>query len=276
MCCRSIEGNYIVSSSIFRSDLLKNKNIVVTGGGSGIGRAIVEECHRLGARLAIGARKVERLDETVAAIEADGGDIFGAPLDIRDEANVGAWVEQVADRWGGRIDVLVNNAGGQFPSPALAIKPKGWRAVVDTNLNGTWFMTQAVAEKMMKMGHGRVINIVANMWRGFPGMAHTGAARAGVVNLTKTLALEWAQKGILVNAIAPGVIRSSGLDTYPDAIRESIETEVPKHIPLRRLGHMNDVAWAVAYLASPAADYITGETICVDGGQAHWGTVFPV
>ena len=276
MCCRSIEGNYIVSSSIFRSDLLKNKNIVVTGGGSGIGRAIVEECHRLGARLAIGARKVERLNETVAAIEADGGDIFGAPLDIRDEANVEAWVEQVADRWGGRIDVLVNNAGGQFPSPALAIKPKGWRAVVDTNLNGTWFMTQAVAEKMMKMGHGRVINIVANMWRGFPGMAHTGAARAGVVNLTKTLALEWAQKGILVNAIAPGVIRSSGLDTYPDAIRESIETEVPKHIPLRRLGHMNDVAWAVAYLASPAADYITGETICVDGGQAHWGTVFPV
>jgi len=137
-------------------------------------------------------------------------------------------------------------------------------------------MTQAVATKMMTVGSGRIINIVANMWRGFPGMAHTGAARAGVVNLTKTLALEWSQMGILVNAVAPGVIRSSGLDTYPEAVRNSVETEVPKHIPLRRLGHMNDVAWAVAYLASPAGDYITGETICVDGGQAHWGTVFPV
>ena len=107
-------------------------------------------------------------------------------------------------------------------------------------------------------------------------MAHTGAARAGVVNLTRTLALEWAKSGILVNAIAPGVIRSSGLDTYPQEIRDSIETEVPKHIPLKRLGTMEDVAWAVAYLAGPCGDYITGETICVDGGQAHWGTVFPI
>ena len=170
----------------------------------------------------------------------------------------------------------MNNAGGQFPSPALNIKPKGWRAVIDTNLNGTWLMTQAVAQSMFFKSGGKVVNIVANMWRGFPGMAHTGAARAGVVNLTKSLALEWAKNRILVNAVAPGVIRSSGLDTYPKAVRDSIETEVPKHIPLKRLGTMEDVAWAVTYLASPAGDYITGETICVDGGQAHWGTVFSV
>ena len=169
----------------------------------------------------------------------------------------------------GPATVLVNNAGGQFPSPALNIKPNGWRAVIDTNLNGTWLMTQAVAQSMFFKSGGKVVNIVANMWRGFPGMAHTGAARAGVVNLTKSLALEWAKNRILVNAVAPGVIRSSGLDTYPKAVRDSIETEVPKHIPLKRLGTMEDVAWAVTYLASPAGDYITGETICVDGGQAH-------
>ena len=160
---------------------------------------------------------------------------------------------EVAERWGGRIDVLVNNAGGQFPSPAAAIKPKGWRAVIDTNLNGTWFVSQAVGQQMIKAKQGKIINIVANMWRGFPGMAHTGAARAGVVNLTKTLALEWAKHNILVNAVAPGVIRSSGLDTYPEFVRASIETEVPKHIPLKRLGTMDDVVWSVAFLASKAA-----------------------
>jgi citronellol/citronellal dehydrogenase len=266
----------VKASAIFRPDLLKGKTVIVTGGGSGIGRAIVDECHALGARIAIGARKQARLDDTVAAISADGGDIYGAPLDIRDETSIESWVDAVAHRWDGQIDILVNNAGGQFPSPASAIKPKGWRAVVDTNLNGTWFMTQAVAQKMMAKNGGRIINIVANMWRGFPGMAHTGAARAGVVNLTKTLSLEWARHNILVNAVAPGVIRSSGLDTYPEAIRNALETEVPKHIPLKRLGTMDDVAWAVVYLASAAGDYVTGETICVDGGQAHWGTVFPI
>jgi citronellol/citronellal dehydrogenase len=137
-------------------------------------------------------------------------------------------------------------------------------------------MSQAVGKRMVARGQGRVINIVANMWRGFPGMAHTGAARAGVVNLTKTLALEWAKAGVLVNAVAPGVIRSSGLDNYAPEVREMLETTVPEQIPLRRLGTELDVAWAVVYLAAPSGDYVTGETICVDGGQAHWGNVFPV
>ena len=262
-------------SSIFRTDLLAGETVLVTGGGSGIGAVIAQEVGSLGATVAIGARKTERLKETATRLRAEGITVFEAPLDIRDESSIQRFLDEMTEDIG-PATILVNNAGGQFPSPALNIKPKGWRAVIDTNLNGTWLMTQAVAASMFQKNGGKVINIVANMWRGFPGMAHTGAARAGVVNLTKTLALEWAKNQILVNAIAPGVIRSSGLDTYPQVVRDSIETEVPKHIPLKRLGTMEDVAWAVTYLASTAGDYITGETICVDGGQAHWGTVFTI
>ena len=226
-------------SAIFRPDLLQGQVIIVTGGGSGIGRAIAAECGALGATIAIGARGQERLDEAAEALRAGGAEVHAAPLDIRDEAACAAFVDDVVARYG-RVDVLVNNAGGQFPSPAIQIRPKGWRAVVDTNLNGTWWMSQAAGQHMLKAKRGRIINIVANMWRGFPGMAHTGAARAAVVNLTRTLALEWARSGVLVNAVAPGVIRSSGLETYPEAIRSQIETEVPKHIPLRRLGDVDD------------------------------------
>ncbi len=262
-------------SAVFRSDLLRDKVVIVTGGGSGIGKCIARECAALGAKIAIGARKEPRLLETAEELRAQGAQVFAQTLDIRNLEQVESWVQELHKQWG-QIDVLVNNAGGQFPSPAIAISPKGWRAVIDTNLNGTWNMTQTVGKIMLQQKQGRIISIVANMWRGFPGMAHTGAARAGVVNLTRTLALEWARQGVLVNAIAPGVIRSSGLDTYPKEVRDSIETEVPKHIPLRRLGVEEDVAWAVAYLAGPPGNYITGETLCVDGGQAHWGTVFPI
>ncbi len=258
------------ASAVYRDDLLAGKIIAVTGGGSGIGKEIAAECLALGATVVIGGRKTERLEAMAEELGCES-----ARLDIRDTEVVQSWVDGVVERHD-RIDVLVNNAGGQFPSPAMHISHKGWRAVVDTNLNGTWYMTQAVGKHMVKAGGGRVINIVANMWRGFPGMAHTGAARAAVVNLTKTLALEWAKHGILVNAVAPGVIRSTGLDTYPPELKATFETELPKHIPLKRLGTVEDVAWSVVYLAGPAGDYITGETICVDGGQAHWGTVFPI
>ncbi len=265
----------MLPSKIFRPDLLAEKTVIVTGGVSGIGLAIALECGRLGARIAIGARKAERLDAAAELLRAEGIDVFCQPLDIRDQEAAEAWVK-AAHAHLGRLDVLVDNAGGQFPSPAINISPKGWRAVIDTNLNGTWNMTQAVGRVMIAQNEGRIINIVANMWRGFPGMAHTGAARAGVVNLTKTLALEWARHNVLVNAVAPGVIRSSGLDTYPIEIREAFDATVPQHIPLKRLGTEEDAVWPVVYLASPAGDFITGETICVDGGQAHWGVVFPI
>lgn len=263
-------------SEVFRPDLLADQVVLVTGGGSGIGRSIAEECVALGARVAIGGRKAERLSETADELRAGGAQVFAAAVDIRDPDAAAAWIDAVRVELG-PLDVLVNNAGGQFPSAAIDIEPKGWRAVIDTNLNGTWYMTRAFAQQQRRDRRpGRVISIVANMWRGFPGMAHTAAARAGVVNLTKTLALEWAKDQILVNAVAPGVIRSSGLDTYPEAVQALLDAEVPKHIPLRRLGTVEDVAWAVAYLAGPGGRYVTGETFCVDGGQAHWGTVFPV
>jgi citronellol/citronellal dehydrogenase len=263
-------------SEVFRPGLLAGQVVAVTGGGSGIGLAIAQECAALGARVAIGGRSETRLDDAAQALRADGAEVFAAPLDIRDPEAATAWMAAVREQVGA-VDVLVNNAGGQFPSAAVDIQPKGWRAVIDTNLNGTWYMSQAFAAQLLADGReGRIINIVANMWRGFPGMAHTGAARAGVVNLTRTLALEWARHGILVNAVAPGVIRSTGLDTYPDAVRAMVESEVPQHIPLKRLGTVEDVAWAVVYLAGPAGRYVTGEALCVDGGQQHWGTVFPV
>jgi citronellol/citronellal dehydrogenase len=266
----------LTASDVYRSDLLAGKVILVTGGGTGIGLRIAAECASLGASIAISGRGEDRLEEAAEQLRAGGAMVHAAPLDIRDPEAGAAWVSEVAQHYG-HVDVLVNNAGGQYPSPALDIVPKGWRAVVETNLNGTWFMSQAfAAHQIAQEREGRIINIVANMWRGFPGMAHTGAARAGVVNLTRSLALEWATKGILVNAVAPGVIRSTGLDSYPQAVRDLLETEVPKHIPLRRLGEVEDVAWAVVYLAGPAGRYITGEAICVDGGQQHWGTVFPV
>jgi len=262
------------SSRVFRADLLRDQTIIVTGGGSGIGRAIAFEVGRLGARVAIGARKPERLNEALAALRAEGITAWAHPLDIREPEQCEAFERGVTEHLG-PPDALVNNAGGQFPSPAADIRVKGWRAVVDTNLNGTWFMTQAVGRGMIERQRGRVVNIVANMWRGFPGMAHTGAARAGVVNLTQTLALEWARHHVLVNAVAPGVIESTGLDHYGPEIKATLVADAPNHVPLKRMGSVEDVAFAVVYLLGPSGDYVTGETVCVDGGQRLWGMAFP-
>ena len=265
------------ASKIFHPQLLEGEVILVTGGGTGIGRAISAACARLGARVFIGGRRAEPLTETCEALNGELGEerVAAAQLNLRDEAQAEAWVAAAEERWG-KIDALVNNAGGQFPSPALQIRPKGWRAVIDTNLNGSWWVTQAAGRRLCAQRSGRVISIVANMWRGFPGMAHTGAARAAIVNLTKSLALEWARHRVLVNAVAPGVIQSSGLDNYPPAVQALLEKTVPEQIPLGALGTVEDVAAAVVYLLSPAGRYLTGETLCVDGGQQHWGSVFPV
>jgi citronellol/citronellal dehydrogenase len=262
------------ASAIYRSDLLRDKVVVITGGGTGIGQAIALECARLGARVAIGGRTPEKLEATRALVAAEGGDVFTHAVDIRDTESIAAFAEAVRGACG-PVDVLVNNAGGQFMSHAIDIRPKGWKAVVDTNLNGTWFVTQAFGRQMIERRSGRVINIVANMWRGFPGMAHTGAARAAVVNLTQTLALEWARHGILVNAVAPGIIESSGLDNYGPEMKAMVLAEMPKHVPVKRLGTVEDVAFAVIYLAGPSGDFVTGETVCVDGGQKLWGMAFP-
>jgi citronellol/citronellal dehydrogenase len=181
-------------------------------------------------------------------------------------------VERVLARFG-RIDVLVNNAGGQFPSPAEALTPRGWEAVIRNNLNGPFYMTLATARlAMIPAGRGRIVNVIADIARGFPGMVHTGAARAGVENMTKTLAVEWAAHGIRVNACAPGVIRSSGTAQYGDGALEMSR----RATPLKRLGTVEEVSRVIVFLASDQNDYVTGSTYYIDGGGSLWGDVWPI
>jgi citronellol/citronellal dehydrogenase len=254
--------------SIYRPGLFENRVAIVTGGGSGIGLAIARTLGALGAKVAIGSRKQERLDAAKTALQKDHNVcVLTQTCDIRELEQVSHLVD-VATRELGPIDILINNAGGQFPTAAENLAPKGWDAVIRNNLSGTFYMTQAVATKsMIPRKKGRIVNIIANIARGFPGMVHTGAARAGVENMTKTLAVEWAQYDIQVNAVAPGIIRSSGVDQYPPELVEMSR----QRTPAKRLGTVDEVADLVCFLASDAADFITGETWYVDGGAHLWG-----
>ncbi len=252
---------------IFRDDLLKNKKVIVTGGASGIGKEIAKQMAILGANVAICGRKEEKLNKAVTEFKNEGFELYAKQCDIREVTSVEKFVEWVIDQLGG-IDILVNNAGGQFPSPVENMAPKGWAAVINNNLNGTFNMTWTVGKKwMIPNKSGKIINIVANMWNGFPGLAHTGAARAGVVNLTMSLAIEWAQYNIRINAVAPGTIATEGMRVYPKEIVEMAR----EWIPLKRYGRAEEVAYAVIFLASAAGDFITGETIRVDGGESIYG-----
>lgn len=259
-------------SSIFRDDLFKDRVAVVSGGGTGIGEAIARELAMGGARVVIASRKKAHLVPTAKGLSKElGVEVVPIQCNIRDREQIEALYDEVLDRFG-RIDYLVNNGGGQFPSPAEGISEKGWRAVIDTNLTGTWNMTQLAATKYMLKHGGKIVSIVADMWKGFPGLMHTGAARAGVVNMTQTLAIEWARAKILVNAIAPGTILSTGMRVYPDGMLDAAW----QAIPLKRLGRTEEIAWMVAYLFSPAGDFITGETIKIDGGGSLWGDRWPI
>lgn len=256
---------------LFAPGLFEGQSVCVTGGGTGIGLATAKELGTLGAKVALCGRRPEPLAEAQRALEALGIEVFAQPCDIRDPERVEHFVEAVESTLGA-LDVLVNNAGGQFPCPAQTLSSNGFEAVVRNNLLGTWNMTRSVAQRMIPRQRGRIINITAQVARGFPGMAHTGAARAGVDNLTKTLAVEWAQFGIRVNAVAPGVIRSSGTDQYPPALLKQAQAATP----LKRLGSPAEVAQLVVYLASPWADYVTGQTFAIDGGQSLWGDMWPI
>ena len=249
--------------SVFREDLFAGHVFVVSGGGTGIGRAIARELAALGATVVLCSRSPEHLIPTRDEIISAGGKTDALACNIRDPEAVNASFATIAERHG-PLAGLVNNAGGQFISPAESITPKGWHAVVETNLTGTFYMSQAAFTHGLRDSGGAIVNIVMDMWRGYPGMAHSAAARAGVVNLTQTLALEWAAYGVRVNAIAPGIINSSGLKTYPAEVQAQVAT-FASEVPARRLGTEREVAAAVTFLLSPAAAFISGETLKVDG-----------
>ena len=250
--------------SVFRLGLFAGKVAVVTGGGSGIGRCTAHELSCLGARLALVGRRANKLEVVKAEITAANGEADAFTCDIRDEDRVRESVAAIVLRFG-RIDHLVNNAGGQFAAPLAAISQKGFDAVVRTNLTGGFLMARECYTQWMASNGGSIVNIVADMWKGMPGMGHSGAARAGMVNFTETAALEWCGANVRVNAVAPGWIASSGLDNYPPEMREQIR-RLRDFSPMGRIGTESEVSAAVVFMLSEAASFITGATLRVDGG----------
>ncbi len=249
-------------ASVFRPDLFAGQVAIVTGGGSGLGRCNAHELASLGARVALVGRKPEKLSAVRDEIAKAAGEARCYACDIREEETVKQTVARILSDFG-RIDALVNNAGGQFAAPLEAISAKGWDAVVRTNLTGGFLVArECYTQWMKKTGGGAIVNIIADMWQGMPTMGHSGAARAGMLNFTETAAFEWAP--IRVNAVAPGWIASSGLDNYPPEMTAHIRT-LPGHVPLARLGTESEVSAAICFLLSSAAAFVSGSCIRVDG-----------
>lgn len=249
--------------SVFRPGLFKDQIIIVTGGGSGIGRCIAHELKALGARIALIGRSVEKL-QTVHEELGGGDDVFTFSADLRQEQPVKEMVAAVL-KWGGRIDGLVNNAGGQFPARLRDISLNGWNAVVANNMTATFLVSKEVFIQWMEEHGGNIVSIGADWPLGMPGMGHNGAARAGQENFTLTASIEWAASGVRLNQVIPGFIASSGFDKYPEAAHETLRNVV-KRVPLKRHGTESEISAAVAFLLSEAAAYITGAFIRVDGG----------
>ena len=259
--------------SVFRPGLFEGRSVIVTGGGSGIGRCTAHELVSLGAEVALVGRRIEKLERVAAEIADAGGRASCHALDIRDEAGVQAGVAGILDAHG-RIDGLVNNAGGQFPGLAETFSLKGWEAVIRNNLTGGFLVSREVYLRWMKANGGAIVNIIADMWGGMPTMAHSGAARAGTLNLTETLASEWAPSGVRVNAVAPGWIASSGMETYPDEVKARLAKQW-RQVPLQRYGSEAEVSAAIVFLLSAAANFVTGDCIRVDGGVPNARPNFP-
>ncbi|MBA4176424.1 MAG: 2,4-dienoyl-CoA reductase [Leptothrix sp. (in: Bacteria)] len=260
--------------SVFRPGLFAGQVVWVTGGGSGIGRCVAHELASLGATVVISGRTQGKLDTVAAEIAEDGGRCDTVAFDIRDEDAVKAGVAQVIVQHGA-VAGLVNNAGGQFPAPLLAISKKGFDAVVASNLTGGFLMMREIFLHSMQAHGGAIVNMTADFRNGMPGMGHSGAARAGMANLTATAAFEWAHAGVRVNAVAPGWIASSGMDSYGGPIKALIP-RLQQHVPMRRLGLEAEVSAAIVFLLSPAAAFISGVTLPIDGAASLGSEVFPL
>jgi citronellol/citronellal dehydrogenase len=259
-------------SRVFKPGLLDGLVCVVSGAGSGLGRATALELIRLGAVVVGCGRREEPLAETAALAAELPGAFEREAMDIREEEAVERLFDGVLDRHE-RLDVLVNNAGGQFMSPAEAITPKGFRTVIDLNVQGTWLMTHAAATRaFIPQGGGKVLSVTLSPHNGMPGMVHSGAARAAVENMMRTLAIEWSRFGIKLCALAAGQFGTETLRTkYPKVVVDNIE----RSVPLGRVGEPEEMAWLVAYLASPAGDFFSGTTITIDGARDDWAGPWP-
>ncbi|MDF1778164.1 MAG: SDR family oxidoreductase [Rhizobiaceae bacterium] len=253
--------------TVYADGALQGKTVLISGGAGGIGRATAWLFGRLGARVVISGRSQEKIDVLVAAMREKGLDCHGARVDIRDAEAVESFFETLWHEQG-PVDILVNSAGGQFPQAAIDFSVKGWNAVVNTNLNGTWFMMQSAARKWRDTGKpGSIVNIVVVTNHGLHGVAHTIAARSGVIGLTRSVAVEWAPLGIRVNCIAPGAIETEGWKVYTPEARAAY----PQSNPMMQAGNTWDIAEACMYLGGPSGRFITGELLTVDGGGQLWG-----
>ena len=249
-------------NSIYRPGLFAGQSIIVTGGGSGLGRCTAHELRSLGARLAL----IGRSEDKLVRVKEELGDpeTFVFSADLRVETEVKAAVDAVLKQFG-RIDGLVNNAGGQFPAPLKDISLNGWNAVVNNNMTATFLMSKEVYLRWMEQNGGAIVNVGADFELGMPGMGHNGAARAGQTNFTYTASIEWAHSGVRVNSVIPGFIASEGLDRYPERAHDVLRS-VKGRIPLKRHGTESEIAGAIVYLLSPAASYVTGIALRIDGG----------
>ena len=249
--------------SVFRADLFHGQAVVVTGGGSGIGRCTAHELSALGASVALVGRNPNKLEQVAQEITQAGGSASLHVCDIREEDQVASTIAAVLQTHG-RIDGLVNNAGGQFASPLMNIKARGWDAVVRTNLTGGFLMARECYTQWMQAHGGAIVNVIADMWLGMPGMGHSGAARAGMLNFTETAALEWGP--VRSNAVAPGWIASSGMDHYPADAGPMLRA-MAGTVPLGRFGTESETAAGIVFLLSPAASFISGSTLRIDGAR---------
>jgi citronellol/citronellal dehydrogenase len=251
--------------SVFAPGLFADQIVIVTGGGSGIGRCTAHELAALGAHVVLVGRKLEKLEAVAAEITADGGRASLQVCDIRQEEAVRSLIAGVMAEHG-RIDALVNNAGGQYMTPLEAISAKGWEAVVNTNLTGGFLVARECFTQCMSKQGGSIVNIVADMWGSMPGMGHSGAARSGMVSFTETAAVEWGPRGVRVNAVAPGYVASSGMDNYP-ALAAPMIREMANTVPCGRFATEAEISAGIVYLLSPAASFVNGSTLRIDGAR---------